>query len=247
MSNSYYEQTRFLIIAPKRSGGTLLSHALDSHMDIFCHRGEPIHRLDPIRQIADSPFEAIDTCLKMMGYEASGCKLTYEDVKRIGLESIRHFKVNRIIHLWRENPLKRIVSEQVRLQDKKQGLRTHTRESRPLETITLDPQKTVSEIGKYWADVNMYRRILKSQTVGTGKAYMEIIYEQIAYYHNIIERDLGFALQDFLGTSTKQMLKYSIVKRNPFPLRDIIENYDELYEYMRNHAYLYLKYFEDTD
>ena len=245
MSNSYYEYKRFLIIAPKRSGGTLLSHALDSHIDIRCERGEPMHRLNPFMQLAGTPFQAVDTCLKMYGYEAVGCKLTYEDCQRIGIQNIRQFKPHRIIHLWRDNPIRQIVSEAVRLQDKNNGLRTHTRDPRPLQCVTLDPSKTITKIGKYWADVNLFRRLLKSQTVSTGKAYMEVTYEQISFYSNIIERDLGFALQDFLGTSKKQMLKYTIAKRNPFPLRDIIENYDEVYEHMRIHAYMYLKYFDE--
>ena len=245
MSNKYYENTRFLIISPTRSGGTLLSHAIDSHPDIFCYRSEPLHRLDPIRMISKTPFIAIDTCLKMPGYEVSGCKLTYDQYKSIGEESIKALNVHKIIHLHRENALERIVSEAVRLQDKKNGLRTHTREDRALQMVNLDPVQTLKKIEKYHADVFNMQKHLRNVATGIGNdAYYEITYEKLCTYRNVIDRDLGFELQKFLGLSSWQMLKYSIVKRNPYSLQSIITNYNELYGYMHEHAYKYLKYLE---
>lgn len=245
MSNSYYEITRFLIIAPTRSGGTLLSHALDSHPDIYCHRDEPMHKNNPIWRICGTPFIALDTCLKMPGYEASGAKITYEQYKRIGMETVNALKPDKIIHLYRDNALERIASEYVRQADKENGLRTHTRESRDLQAVYLHPGNTIKELKKYSEDVSHFRKHLKQLANAFGKnAYYEVTYEQLSMYHNIIDRDLGFELQRCLGMSNLQMLKYSIVKRNPYPLQDIISNYDELYEYMHLNAYKYLKYFD---
>lgn len=244
MSNSYYENTRFLIIAPTRSGGTLLSHALDSHHDIYCHRGEAMHKRDPIWRICGTPFLALDTCLKMPGYEITGAKITYQQYTRIGMETVTALKIDKIIHLYRENALERIVSECVRQADKDNGLYTHTRESRDLQSVYLHPETTVNEMKQYISDVFRHKKHLKSLSNSLGsKAYYEITYEQLSMYHNVIDRDLGFEIQKFLSVSNWQMLKYSIVKRNPYPLEDIISNYDELYEYMRSHAYQYLKFF----
>lgn len=234
MSNSYYENERFLIIAPTRSGGTFLSHALDSHHEIFCERGEVLHRQNPIWKATGTPYNALNLALSLRGYKANGAKLTYAQFGRIGVESLKVLKVSKVIHLYRESALRRIISERVRLMDKANDMRTHTYEDRPMMRVFLPVDDLISTIETYEESVQVMAHRLEKY-VGSDN-YFDLTYETMTDNKNVREfhPTTSFIMCHFLGV-TPQRFYATITKRNPFTLKAMVENYEAVKDAMLSH------------
>lgn len=221
--NSYYEPNRFLIVASIRSGGTLLSHALDSHTGIYCHRGEPVHGKNPIRNIASNPIEALDAVLSFHGYHATVAKITWQQYD-ILKEELKGLNLTGIIFLYRENPLRVFISEQVRLIDSKNNQLAHTFDKRPIVKVTVDIDETLEFIKDY----ELRRDRIQQETFQDYDKHFSVSYEQLTdRAFRQIPRMLGMLLCDFLGVGY-QLLQYNLARRNPYPLSEIITNWQEL-------------------
>lgn len=241
MTDTYYENKRFLIVAPTRSGGTMLSHAIDSHPDIFCHRGEPIHKNDAIWRAVGSPFASVNLALSMPGYSWTGCKVTYNQFYRMGVESLRPLRISAVIHLVRKNPIRRIVSEEVRLQDKAIGLGTHTNAPRDMIQIALEPKHLAQEIQEYLMATYEVEKQIKSMRIAKT---LDLSYETMTPYSNMerLPDSVVRQLCNFFEVSYVQKMPVGVRKRNAYPLKDIVSNYDEILDYFTTHHESYVEW-----
>jgi hypothetical protein len=234
----YYHPKRYLIIASIRSGGTLLSHALDSHPMIYCHRGEPVHGQNPIRKIASSPIAALDAVLSFHGYSANVAKVTWEQFF-ILKDELHQLKLDGVILLYRDNPLRVIVSEKVRLADKVVGdTNTHSFDSRNKMQVRIDPNYTHLQIHNYLSKLAVFGIAIPTTIVDN---ILTVSYEQISTDFRHIPRSIGFKLCDFLNVGYRR-LEYQTVQRNPYPLSELIINYGEVKSYFQKHCPNYLEY-----
>ena len=206
---------RFLIVAPVRSGGTMLSHLLDSHPDIYCHRGEPLHKHDPIRMACETPFQALSTVFLFHGYVWNGAKITYEQLNAIGIRSLLDLGVTHVVLLYRQNLLRLYVSEMIRKIDKANDLLPYTYQPRPKVTLTID----VDDAQTYMKQTETAFANIAKRLTNFNKTVLT--YEDIVAYPRDVEHDL---LQ-FFGLDF-HLLSHRLVKRNPYPLSEIIDNYD---------------------
>ncbi len=235
----YYHPKRFLIIASIRSGGTLLSHALDSHPMIHAHRGEPVHSHDPLRKIASTAIDALDASLSFYGYEANIAKITWSQFYNLK-EDLEQLNLNGVIFLYRANPLRVYISEQIRLTDFQNSMNTHSFTSRDKANASIDPDYTEKWINRYLMKLADLSEYLPNGFKNT----FSVSYENLTREFREIPRSLGLALCDFVGVGYRR-LEYKTVKRNPYDLQDLIVNYEAVHNHFKNHCPEYLQYLHD--
>lgn len=234
--NNYYHPKRYLIIASIRSGGTLLSHALDSHPMIYCHRGEVVHGQNPIRKIAPSPIAALDAVLSFHGYGANIAKVTWEQFHNIK-DDLHKLNLDGVILLYRRNPLRVYVSEQVRLADiENNDTATHSFKSRNKTNVSINPETARNYILNYLVQLHE-----KQPELDAMDNILTVSYEQLTLEYNQIPRSTGMALCKFVGVGYTR-LHYDLAKRNPYDLSDLIINYQEVYNFFKFSQPNYLEY-----
>jgi len=218
---------RGMIIASIRSGGTLLSSMLDSHPDVYCHRGEVLHRHNNLRTRVVSDKAAVEIAINMTGYQVSMCKLTWE--QWLNAKSWRNYLgLHYVIFLTRKNVLRVIVSNLIRRQDKAHDLAPHTYTERSKRTVWVD--NPIDEIEQ--------RLKLESDAKASLKymPYHEVSYEALTGDNSALVYD---ALLDYLEVDHLPLTS-KLVKRNPYPLHELIENYDEVAKALSGTVYSWM-------
>lgn len=105
----------FIVIAQKRAGGTMLTHLLSSHPEIFCDRGETMHQLSIWRKHAKRIDVGLLTYIlgHQEGYRASGFRCVYIQAMNVGVwNQLRKFDF-KIIHLTRTNKIRQAASHAI--------------------------------------------------------------------------------------------------------------------------------------
>lgn len=233
--NNNYTSKPFLIIAMPRSGGTLLSHCLDSHPQIYCHRGEPLHKRDSFREYLDQN-DALRIATSMRGYEWSGAKITTHYYRGLGgqlwLNSFFLDFEAKIIFLYRQDLLRLIVSEAIRKLDKENGLHAHAYEKRQLVRVELN----IETIAIEYHTLNKRRQIIRDSLLPFNP--LELSYEEMTENDEIshLSRNLVSKLTNFFEVA-KYPLFSLLRKRNNFPLNEIILNYQEVIEVLKGLGY----------
>lgn len=233
---------RFLVLAGRRSGTTLLVESLDSHPDIECRKdvfsirrrwryfqvdykdglfypyrtASLQHRIDYIlrrRRLIGSFLAGVFS--PTGGVKAKGIRLSYEQSRKY--PAVIPWVLDndiRVVHLIRENGLKAIVSH---FTAKKRGL-THTTSKVAKVTLRLPPRELMAALVKREREVERYRALFRDRPYG------EVSYESfLARKEEETRRLLGF-----LGIDRYAPLTSRLVKQNPDSLREILENYDEI-------------------
>ncbi len=236
--NNYYKPRRYLIIASIRSGGTLLSHALDSHPQIYAHRGEPVHSQDPLRKIASSAIESLNTSLSFYGYHANIAKITWSQFYELK-EYLPQLNLDGVILLYRNNPLRVLVSEYVRLTDFQNKMNTHSFRRRDKVCVQIDPLKTVTSIKHYLIKLSDLSEYLPTVFENS----FSLSYENLTLGFGCIPNLIGNAICDFIEVDYRQLC-YQTVQRNPYDLQDLIINYEDIHNHFQKHCPEYLEYLE---
>jgi hypothetical protein len=120
----------------------------------------------------------------------------------------------KFVHLVRKNALEVIVSRELAA---KRGTHSMLKEL-PAVKLRLDPDELKAEIKVCVDEINHYRGVCESLN-----SY-EMSYEDFAVD---MEKEAR-AVLSFLGIETTQPLTSILRKTNPRPLRDTIENYDQI-------------------
>lgn len=236
MTPLWKESHPFVIVATSRGGGTFLSHCLDSHIDVGCERGEPLHpgyiwgRYMPM---AD-PNKIADLIWRRPGYMASGFKTTYRQFERLN-KKILHRSGVKIIHLHRENVLRVALSAAINSSKKSvpslAGHPTHTYESVPAASIQLKPERFLAECDRYVQSVTDMLAGLASFAHVLALTYNEITGGETVTTGQIPDGTAA-RITDFLEVEPAY-LHASLVRVNPQPMSQIVTNWDELKQAIR--------------
>jgi hypothetical protein len=238
---------RFLVLAGRRSGTTLLVECLDSHPEIECRKDVfsvrrrwrhfqvdvksglfyPFRtasfqrRIDFIlrrRRLIDS-FLA-ETFAPAPGLKAKGIRLSYEQARKYP-EVLPWALENgvRVVHLIRENGLKAVVSH---FTAKKRGF-AHATSKVERVILNLPPGEMMAFLIKREREVERYRALFRD------RPYCEISYESFL----VRKEEETRRLLGFLGVDRFVPLTSRLVKQNTDSLREILENYDEIARTLR--------------
>jgi hypothetical protein len=236
---------RFLLLAGRRSGTTLLVESLDSHPDLECRKDVfsirrrwkyfqvdvksglfyP-YRTASLQRKLDFLFRRTrlvesflaETFAPTPGVKAKGIRLSYNQARKYPavLPWILRNGIP-VVHLVRENGLKAIVSH---FTAKKRGV-AHATSKVERVTLRLPPAQVRALLNERRKEVESYRARLRDHPC------CEVSYES---FRNPEETR---RLLEFLGVDSGVPLSSRLVKQNPDSLRMILENYDEIARELR--------------
>jgi hypothetical protein len=224
------------MVCAARTGSTMLRWMLDSHPDICCH-GEvfgsginlvginkklnpPIYQM--LNEIKDQkPVRFLfDFVLYPGSYKAVGVKIKYEELGLPKWKAVFNAVVAdrsiRIIHLTRENHLKRYISNYIATHITYVNVIFDEGQQPVVQPVTLSPELCIEDIIATEKAENKFREYFKNHRV------FDISYEQLI---DIKDKKLN-DLQHFLGvTPTKLQIKTKkVISDN---LKDLLANYSD--------------------
>lgn len=246
--------TKFILLAARRSGTSLLIDCLNSHPDIACVKrafglekkiknptpdehsgGFYMHRTKKVgnrvryytnRYGQIDEFLAEDVFGLNVAEKAAGFRLIYEMSSRY--PQVAEWAGNngaRVIHLIRGNCLKTYISAvSARIHKMR-----HPREGDRVKAVKIhiDPKQLVMELNKRTNEVQQQKKRF------SGCPCHEVYYEDF-----IVNRDEeSRRLLGFLDVEDTTSLSSDLVKINPDSLGDVIENYEEVYAVLRGTPY----------
>jgi len=227
--NDYYHPRKAVIIAGARVGSAMLCNALDSHPQISCEREDPLdYKTSPYFYQGLTPSQTIQLVLSRVGYQWCMCKVSYRSLaKSISLPELIEFGVERVIHLWRENALRVVVSAALNT-SARNGERehpTHAWETPAVSRIELDPASVLSEARRYILNV----RAMRAQLGVCGLPVLELTYERLAgdRVYGWLDKYLAADLLKFLAINHDPTIEFRIFTKpiNPYPLSEIVTNW----------------------
>jgi hypothetical protein len=226
----YYTPRKAIIVAGSRVGSAMLANALDSHPQISCEREAPLdHKTSVYLREGLSVEQTLRIVLSRPGYQWCMCKISYRQLaKTVSLDTLKTLGVERIIHLWRENALRVVVSAALNTsaQNGEREHPTHAWETPEVSQIELDPAWVLSEMQRYETNV----QAMQAQLAVCGVPVLELIYEYIApqtYENGRLSEETHNQLWDFLGI-WKILLQTKTKLINPYPLSEIITNWPDV-------------------
>lgn len=246
--------TKFILLAARRSGTTLLIDCLNSHPDIACvkrafglekkienptpdkHSGAfYLYRTKNIgnriryytgRYGLIDEFLAQDIFTSNRDHGAVGFRLIYEMSSKY--PQVARWAANndaKVIHLIRGNCLKTYISA---ISARIHKMR-HPREGDQISTIKVhvDPKQLMMELSKRTKEAQQQRSRF------SGCPYHEVYYENFTRDREKESREL----LDFLHVDDAVSLSSDLVKINPDSLEGVIENYEEIYSLLQGTPY----------
>ena len=235
-------ETRFMLLNAARTGSTMLAHMLNSHPDVRCHgevlgpgKGKAGDRLVGVDYASDPAREG--TLMEQrdrdpVGFlqqwvwgddapRAAGFKIKYEELTKPDFELIRDWltaeRSVKVIHLVRQNRLKRLVSEvtAVRIYG---AYQLKDRDERPA------PPRFELSVEECRADFEkQQRREARFGRMFADHEVLDVTYEGLLDAGGTAVRDV----QGFLGVEPVE-LRTTTEKMNPDELNGMLQNYDEL-------------------
>jgi LPS sulfotransferase NodH len=247
-----------MITCPARTGSTMLVHLLRSHPDICSHcevfspnkitgitgtylrksREQPdlIERLTVERDRDPVKF-LYKIVLDLQGKQIAGFKLKHDELVLPGFSKLRDEILSdldfRIIHLRRENLLRRYLSHYIVNHVTRVTLAVLNQPIPVVPPVLLDPLECERDF------VKVRTREAEFAEVFALHRNFSISYEEIV----AAEAAKMAALQDFLGVSWRE-LTTTTKKLGKSSLRSAIENFDELRDYFANTDFA--GFFEET-
>jgi LPS sulfotransferase NodH len=246
------QRVRFLIVAAERTGTNLLRSLLDTHPDIAAG-GElfnprlvkngivdwPIELADRLADLNEmrrmAPVEFVERLFNLTyerGYRAVGFKLLYGHGRHIAavIDHLVGDKGIRVIHLRRCNLLRRTLSiERARAT----GIWwVRSEETLPaVPRLRLDLMYCLSRFANTEANQARYADLFKEHSV------LDLFYEDM---ETDLENTATRAIE-FLGLKRATEIRIRSQKTGIAPLRDAIENYDDLKRQLQR----WLAFFEE--
>jgi len=236
---------RFVVVADRRTGTSLLLDTINSHPEVECVKrafGLEKHVKNPtpdrhsggyflyrtrslghrLRHFTDrgasiAGFLEEDVFGSRQHLSAPGFRLLYGAARKYP-EITDWILENelKVVHLTRENLLKRLISEKTAPLHKMH----HPREGTEIRTVkvTLDPEETLKTLEQTAAEVEaMHERFAR---LGP----LHVVYEELSANR---EHETHRAL-DFLGVPTDRPVGSDLVKINPDSVAELVENHEEL-------------------
>src|SRR5947207_3404845 len=255
---SLYQGKGFMITCPARSGSSMLVHLLRSHPEICAH--DEVFSPDKVRGLsgkylqrsredpgfiewlsAEKYRDPIRFLYKFVldpdGKKAVGFKLKHDELVLPGYETVRNEIASnrnlRIVHLRRNNLLRRYLSHYIAANVTRVTLAVGEQSIPELPPIRLDPVDCERDF-----ETTIIRQA-EFTVLFAGHRSFSISYEQLISG----ERSQLDKLLRFLGVSTRE-LTTTTRRLGRDNLRSVIANYDELREYFCGSRFA--EFFEDS-
>ncbi|MBI2485387.1 MAG: hypothetical protein HYW01_00190 [Deltaproteobacteria bacterium] len=156
--------------------------------------------------------------------KAIGFKLMYDQLKYYGfLKNFIKEEGISVIHLIRNNPLKIYLS---RLTGRKRGVAHAIYEVKEVK-VWVDPKKILNHLNLIMKNQERMKKFF------SDNSYLEIASEDFFGNHS----ETSKKILDFLGVDEREIRAPKLKKLNPDSVRQIIENYDEIFEVIKGTSY----------
>lgn len=219
---------RFAVIGHSRTGSNYLFVGLNSsnrikmYHEVFAKRH---------REITGKEFDLIFPMLfrkESKNIKAVGFKLFYEHLTIGEWEKFLTHKYLKIIHLTRENRLRTIVSLDIAFKTDQWSLSANDKDSRFMEKrVLLDISRLIHRIEQ----IREYEVFIRDRF--KNREIMEVEYEKLIGKPEQTFKNIG----GYLGVDDFDLSKITLTKQNPESLEQLIVNYDEVYEVLKNTRY----------
>lgn len=212
---------RFIILANHRTGSTLLESYLNCNKNTPCKselfQTNINHPLSVPRYIEWRRFyrKSVGHYIKKYVPANGGFKLMYGQLAQYpALQKYLETSGTLIIHLKRKNLLRRYVS--LRLAQETNKWSSNTGKMK-LHTIKLDPEKTPKSLEK--SNMQVQKNTIYQKT----NPYLEVTYEELSDHPDETLARIWHSLNE-----KPVKLTTALEKQNPYPLQQIIINYQEI-------------------
>jgi len=217
-----------LILAGVRTGGTLLSHALDSHPQIFFVRGEPLHHGNVWANFLPER-ERLDLIFSQTGYLVAGCKLLLVQLYHKGIPEYVQEVAPKIIFIYREDLAKQTASFIINRE-----VRNWRLDMRPQHTFDEPPPWEPIEYppDKFYSTYNMLkgrREEVEQFLEEKATSYIKVSYEQMTEDKEItkLPKKCGNTICSFLEVP-KRRLVVTLRKVNKQAPEELFSNWDDI-------------------
>lgn len=239
----------FVIFFLERSGSSHLCSLLDSHPQICCGAEEFTTRRVPETSPHDAPRYIHSRQLKLLdpsneqsiehlnnifarSEHASGFKLKYPiQFNRYPeiTESLLQMKDSvRVIHLDRENVLKKFVSKQVLVQQRQGDPNFRRSESVKFEPVHIDIDSMLETLTRFESQRQELEKLAKP-----FEHRLAIEYERF----NSDQDSLVKELLEFLHVDEKHKLDSKFQKKTPQSMQESVANFDEMKQIIKGTTY----------
>ncbi len=225
-------KSKFVIISQGRSGSTYLNDLLNDHPRLSSY-GEFL-LLEDFKGIISYFYTFLQRKAspskfsKTNFYESDviGFKLLYYQLDK-NPDLLNFFKKRRVsvLHLIRKNFIRRHLSLVIAFNNNK----FFTFKEENLKKVVVNCKKILSEMDSYSTEIKILSKRLR------GQKRIIIYYEDLCKNKN---KELG-KIQKFLGVSVEK-LSSNLIKQNPFLIKEMVENYDELEKTLRGTKYYWM-------
>jgi LPS sulfotransferase NodH len=159
---------------------------------------------------------------------AVGFKLFYEHLTKDEWEKFLTHKYLKVIHLTRENRLRTIVSLDIAFKTDQWGISANNKDKEFVEKrIILDTSTLFDRLDQIHDCEKFIRHRFKDNDI------LEVVYEKLTTKPRESFQDIG----EYLGVDDIDISKITLTKQNPENLEQLIVNYDEVYELLKNTKY----------
>ena len=219
---------KFAVIGHPRTGSNYLFVGLQSskcvriYHEVFTKRN---------RKIAGKEFDMIFPMVfrkESRNIKAVGFKLFYDHLTIAEWEKFLSHKYLRIIHLTRENRLKTIVSLDIAFKTDKWSVSANDKDKQHVEKrISLDTSTLIDRIEQ----IQNYETFIRDRF--KDRHILEVVYEKLTTKPGETFQYIG----RYLGVYDIDLSEITLTKQNPESLEQLIVNYDEVYEVLKNTRY----------
>jgi LPS sulfotransferase NodH len=183
------------------------------------------------REIAGKDFDQIFPMVfqkESRNIKAVGFKLFYDHLARDEWEKLLSHKYLRIIHLTRENRLRTIVSLDIAFKTDQWSVSANDKDKLlGKKRILLDTSKLIDRL----EHIQDYETFIRDRF--KDRYILEVVYEKLTTKPEETFQYIG----RYLDVDDIDINKITLTKQNPESLEQLIVNYDEVYELLKNTRY----------
>jgi LPS sulfotransferase NodH len=232
---------KFVILTTPRTGSNFLVEILGKNPDVHCY-GElynytSMHStfsMEPEEQMCDMtwrnahPLTFLENVWKQNhGKASTGFKLFFEQNMIVKERLCEDASVKKIV-LRRKNIVRQFVSLRIALENQKWGVRKPQDLVRAKIAIDTEALKSFANIS------HLHYAAARKKMQETGQEYLEITYEDL---FGEGQEQCFAEICTFLGISPALKPTSSLLKQNPEPLADIVENFAQVKKELKGTVY----------
>lgn len=218
--------TKFIIVTKSRTGSSLLTSYLDSHPEVRCFE-EIFRRLgsSTTKQAWENIYGKRNKRVKAVGFKIFYYHPLDSDDRSVWDLIYKNADL-KVIHLIRENSLRTIVSREIAVKTNKWNNKGDGTMDQSKKKIHLDPKDLMKQLDEIRVYQNEFRKKM------SNKEMKEISYEEL-----VANRDSTMStLFEFIGVAPNPVSTF-LKKQNKEELKDLIVNYDEVSQTLKNSDY----------